>query len=341
MWSRVRRGHDEITSLWIHLEVRWKHTNSRIMQDIMGREPIPALGCSTRRVVHSIAGFKNGLFALFCFRFLLLFCFRFASVLLPFCFRFASVLLSFCFCFAFVLLSFCASETKTLFVFGRKSGRNEKPFRLRNEKPFRFAFRFIYGMRSFLFGARHLAQAAQSNRMMPRRPNSGSRPTSDGGRPQRLAAARSPHGRPRPARSPRAARSPRIGAPTIAPSTAEQQPPPVVRIVDFGERREERAAAASAQRRRRRDADEAEFDGRAAPRPNGPNARWREQWRIVMVDIAMGPLPAHLSSRGGRSAPLARGQARAAACPNARRKTEIARGAKQKSFFEIRVFLQD
>ena len=141
--------------------------------------------------------------------------------------------------------------------------------------------------------------------MMPRRPNSGSRPTSDGGRPQRLAAARSPHGRPRAARSPRVARSPRIGAPSSAPSVAEQQPPPVARIVDFGERREECAAAASAQRRRRRDADEAEFEGRAAPRPNRNrlNARWREQWRIVMVDIAMGPLPAHLSSRGGRSAP--------------------------------------
>ena len=177
---------------------------------------------------------------------------------------------------------------------------------------------------------------------MPRRPNSGSRPTSDGGRPQRLAAARSPHGRPRPARSPRAARSPRIGAPTSAPSTAEQQPPPVARIVDFGERREERAAAASAQRRRRRDADEAEFEGRAAPRPNGPNARWREQWRIVMVDIAMGPLPAHLSSRGGRSAPLARGQARAAACPTHGQKRNRTRAAqKEKSFFETRVFLQD
>ena len=78
----------------------------------------------------------------FCFAFVLLpFCFRFASVLLSFCFRFAFVLLS----FAFVLLSFCASETKTLFVFGRKSGRNEKPFRLRNEKPF-FVLLFVLYM---------------------------------------------------------------------------------------------------------------------------------------------------------------------------------------------------
>ena len=233
-----------------------------------------------------LGGFKNGLFTHFyiCF----------GQPQLSFCFRLPFVCLSFCFRFAFVR----ASETKRLFVFGRKSPRNEKCFRFGNEKPFRFRFSFA----RLSFGTPRASCVRTTNRLMPRGPNSGSRPRSDGGRPQREAAARSPHGRPRPGRSPRAARSPRIGAPTSAPSTAEQQP--LARIVDFGEqggvgeRREDFEHASAQQRRRRRVEDE---DGRT-PRTN---ARWHERWRMVMVDIAMGTLPPNLNSRGARSAPLA------------------------------------
>ena len=176
-----------------------------------------------------------------------------AFVLLSFAFRLPFVCLSFAFRLPFVLLSFCASETKRLFVFGRKSPRNEKCFRFGNEKPFRFRFSFA---RASISAPRAHARAScvrTTNRLMPGGPSSGSRPRSDGGRPQREAAARSPHGRPRPVRSPRAARSPRIRAPTSAPSTAEQQPAPLARIVDFGEWREDFEAASAQRRRRQRD----------------------------------------------------------------------------------------
>ena len=231
-----------------------------------------------------------------------------AFVLLSFAFRLPFVCLSFCFRFAFVMLSFCfrfAERNEKAFRFRPKIGQKRKAFSFRKRKG--FSFPFLRASSTFRLRASISAPPAACGRTtncLMRGPNSGSRPTrSDGGRPQREAAARSPHGCPRPVRSPRAARSPRIRAPTSAPSTAEQQPAPLARIVDFGEWREEDLEAASAQRRRRRrDAHEDEFEARAAPRPN---ARWREQWRIVMVDIAMGPLPAHLNSRGARSAPLA------------------------------------
>ena len=200
-------------------------------------------------------------------------------------FRFAFVCLSFAFRFAFVLLSFCfrfAERNEKAFRYRPKIGQKRKAFSFRKRKGFSFPFRLRASISA------PPAACGRTTNCLMRGPNSGSRPTrSDGGRPQREAAARSP----------------RIRAPTSAPSTAEQQPAPLARIVDFGEWREEDLEAASAQRRRRhRDGDEDEFEARAAPRPN---ARWREQWRIVMVDIAMGPLPAHLNSRGARSAPLA------------------------------------
>ena len=65
-----------------------------------------------------------------------------AFVLLSFAFRLPFVCLSFAFRLPFVLLSFCASETKRLFVFGRKSARNEKAFRFGNENAFRLRFSF-------------------------------------------------------------------------------------------------------------------------------------------------------------------------------------------------------
>ena len=169
-------------------------------------------------------------------------------------FRFAFVCLSFAFRFAFALLSFARAkrkgfsfsaenrpETKSAFVSETKS-LFVSAFRLRAPR-----FRHRERMRE-----RHTC-VRTTNRLMPGGPSSGSRPRSDGGRPQREAAARSPHGRPRPVRSPRAARSPRIRAPTSAPSTAEQQPAPLARIVDFGEWREDFEAASAQRRRRQRD----------------------------------------------------------------------------------------
>ena len=174
------------------------------------------------------------------------FCFRFAFVLLSFAFRLPFVCLSFCFRFARAKrkgFSFSAEnrlETKSLFV-------------LETKRLFVCAFRLRASIRH-----RAASCVRTTNRLMP------SQFRSDGGRPQREAAACSPHGRPRPVRSPRAAHSPRIGAPTSAPSSAEQ-PAPLARI--FGERREDFEAASAQRRRRRRDEDEDEFEARA-PRTN-------------------------------------------------------------------------
>ena len=173
-------------------------------------------------------------------------------------FRFAFVCLSFAFRLPFVLLSFCfrfARANEKAFRFRPKIGQKRKVLSFRKRKSlFVSAFR----LRAPRFRHRERMRERHTcvrttNRLMPGGPSSGSRPRSDGGRPQREAAARSPHGRPRPVRSPRAARSPRIRAPTSAPSTAEQQPAPLARIVDFGEWREDFEAASAQRRRRQRD----------------------------------------------------------------------------------------